>query len=350
MTINTGPNLGLMADGLIGEAHYLQFMAALRGFDGMVQPRVKDKDLTTPPGSPANGDMYIPAPGATGAWAPFVGRLVRWFTAQSVASSWESYVPKKGWRVHVEDENVDYQHNGTTWVITSAGVGNVVGPASAVDNQIALFDGVTGKLLKAGSVVGTAAYKNTGTSGDAVPLLNVANTFSAQQTIDANLVITGTARRLQGDFSNSNIFDRTCLQTSVTDGNTTMVFIPNGTSQIANVQFLGGTTAALGSRGIVGINGIAAEFTFDSTNTGGIGAILPMKFKVGGGTFLTIATSGSSTFGGPVVYAPYTLATLPDPVANVRGNIWVSNLTSGAEPCSSDGINWRQYSTRAVAS
>lgn len=31
--------------------------------------------------------------------------------------------------------------------------------------------------------LGTAAVKNTGTSGDAVPLLNVANTFSAQQTV-----------------------------------------------------------------------------------------------------------------------------------------------------------------------
>lgn len=32
--------------------------------------------------------------------------------------------------------------------------------------------------------LGTAAYKNTGASGDAVPLLNVANTWSKSQTFD----------------------------------------------------------------------------------------------------------------------------------------------------------------------
>lgn len=37
--------------------------------------------------------------------------------------------------------------------------GAVVGPASATDNGIALFDGTTGKLLKSGSAVGTMAYE-----------------------------------------------------------------------------------------------------------------------------------------------------------------------------------------------
>ncbi len=35
---------------------------------------VKDRDLTTPPGSPASGDTYIPAATATGAW---VGKEAR---------------------------------------------------------------------------------------------------------------------------------------------------------------------------------------------------------------------------------------------------------------------------------
>lgn len=41
--------------------------------------------------------------------------------------------------------------DGSTWsVINNISSGNVVGPASAVDSRIAVFDGTTGKLLKDG--------------------------------------------------------------------------------------------------------------------------------------------------------------------------------------------------------
>ncbi len=46
--------------------------------------------------------------------------------------------------------------------ITGGGGGDVVGPASATNNEVALFDGITGKLLKGGGVLGTAAAANTG--------------------------------------------------------------------------------------------------------------------------------------------------------------------------------------------
>ena len=42
---------------------------ALRLLDGLVQLSVLDRDLTTPPGSPADGDRYIVASGGTGSWA-----------------------------------------------------------------------------------------------------------------------------------------------------------------------------------------------------------------------------------------------------------------------------------------
>ena len=49
------------------------------------------------------------------------------------------------------------------------GSGDVVGPASATDGAVAKFDGTTGKLLKNGVVLGTAATVDTGTgSGNAI--------------------------------------------------------------------------------------------------------------------------------------------------------------------------------------
>ena len=41
---------------------------------------------------------------------------------------------------------------------SGSGTGDVVGPASSVNNSVALFNGTTGKLLKDGGVLGTAAF------------------------------------------------------------------------------------------------------------------------------------------------------------------------------------------------
>ena len=55
-------------------------------------------------------------------------------------------------------------YDGTNWVNANAGAGSgdVVGPASATANAVALFDGTTGKLIKDGGVLGTAAFDDTG--------------------------------------------------------------------------------------------------------------------------------------------------------------------------------------------
>lgn len=44
--------------------------------------------------------------------------------------------------------------NGTDWTSASpgAGTGDVTGPASAVDERVAVFDGITGKIIKDGGV------------------------------------------------------------------------------------------------------------------------------------------------------------------------------------------------------
>lgn len=55
------------------------------------------------------------------------------------------------------------ENQNSITISTSAGQagGDVVGPTGATDNGVALFDGVSGKLLKSGSALGTAAYQNS---------------------------------------------------------------------------------------------------------------------------------------------------------------------------------------------
>ena len=62
----------------------------------------------------------------------------------------------------------------TYWILLAAkgtdgtGTGDVVGPASAVNNQFALMSGTSGKVIKAGPVIGGAASLNVGTTAGTV--------------------------------------------------------------------------------------------------------------------------------------------------------------------------------------
>jgi len=51
---------------------------ALRILDGLVQLSVLDRDLTAPPGTPADGDRYVVASGATGDWAGWDLNIALW--------------------------------------------------------------------------------------------------------------------------------------------------------------------------------------------------------------------------------------------------------------------------------
>lgn len=72
----------------------------------------KDKDLATPPVSPAIGDTYIVAASPTGAWSGHATHIAIWN-----GSTWDFYTPIKGWRFYVDDELVYYRFNDSAWVI-----------------------------------------------------------------------------------------------------------------------------------------------------------------------------------------------------------------------------------------
>lgn len=83
---------------------------AIRALDAIVMLSVKDRDLATPPGSPANGDRYIVASSPTGAWAGQAGKIAAWQDG-----AWAFYTAKTGWRIWIEDEAVLVIFNGTAY-------------------------------------------------------------------------------------------------------------------------------------------------------------------------------------------------------------------------------------------
>jgi hypothetical protein len=74
---------------------YNEAMAAL---DQLVQPTVKSRTVTAPPGSPAPGDTYIVAPAATGAWTGKDGAFACWLNG-----AWSFRTPADGWLAYVVD-------------------------------------------------------------------------------------------------------------------------------------------------------------------------------------------------------------------------------------------------------
>lgn len=83
---------------------------ALQVLDALAQLGVKDRDLATPPGSPAEGDRYLIATSPTGAWSGHAGKI-----AVFLNGAWTILTPREGWSTWVDDENIRLSYDGSAW-------------------------------------------------------------------------------------------------------------------------------------------------------------------------------------------------------------------------------------------
>ena len=125
--------------------------------------------------------------------------------------------------------------------------------------------------------------------------LEEAQTFTANQTIGANLAFTGNARRIQGLFSGTTpVADRPLFQSSTTNESTSVAAIPNGTAQ--------------GCSFIVNNNSTPTNATFTaiyvdddecSVNASihGSGTYLPLRIFNGGGSHIVMDPTGEIGMG-----------------------------------------------------
>ncbi len=91
---------------------------ALKALDAIIHLSVLDRDLSTPPTSPNEGDRYIVANGASDDWG---GQDLKVAAFQD--GSWEFYTPNTGWLAWVADEASLVGWDGSSWVISSASAG-----------------------------------------------------------------------------------------------------------------------------------------------------------------------------------------------------------------------------------
>jgi len=85
----------------------------LRVTDTLMQTVVISRVVTAPPGSPADGDLYLVPTGGTGAWAGQDQRLAVWRADTAV---WMFISPKNGWIiVSLADGLQQYRFDNTAW-------------------------------------------------------------------------------------------------------------------------------------------------------------------------------------------------------------------------------------------
>ncbi|MBP0574526.1 DUF2793 domain-containing protein, partial [Mycobacterium tuberculosis] len=82
-----------LIDGAQAQKH-VTHNAALALLDAMVQAQVVARTWTAPPANPADGDAYLVAAGATGAWAGMAGQIAAFGNG-----AWSFLAPRPGWLV-----------------------------------------------------------------------------------------------------------------------------------------------------------------------------------------------------------------------------------------------------------
>jgi hypothetical protein len=128
---------------------------------------------------------------------------------------------------------------------------------------------------------------------------------SGNVALGGSINITGTGRRITGDFSNATVANRTMFQTSTENGNTSVGSLTNGTAQqSAFSAFNANDPSNASSMQIVcnaGESRLAAERV-------GTGTFLPMTFYTGGTERVRIGTDGqqsSAIVGASGLYPEY---------------------------------------------
>lgn len=150
-------------------------------------------------------------------------------------------------------------------------------------------------------------------------------------TVDGDITITGTGRRITGDFSNATIANRVMFQTSTVDAQTAVAVLPNGTAQFSQLQVYNNsdpTNAAL-CRMIIDSSVAGIE-----SHINGSGTYLPLRFATSGAERLRINTSGNVGIG----------TTSPSELLSVAGNATVNLYKLRANtsaPTSTDAFIYR---------
>lgn len=111
----------------------------IRTLDALVHLSVKDRDLTEPPGSPADSDRYLVAmQSASGAWTAREGKI-----AVYQDGAWAFLEPREGWVLWIEDEDVLLVYNSASWVPAANAAASVTSANGAASSMMVVEEEIT---------------------------------------------------------------------------------------------------------------------------------------------------------------------------------------------------------------
>lgn len=84
----------------------------LKRLGSIIQLYVEDRNLSTPPGSPSDGDGYIVGATPTGGWSGHEDHIAIW---DSPTAAWVFITPKIGWTCFIVDEEVLSAYLAAGW-------------------------------------------------------------------------------------------------------------------------------------------------------------------------------------------------------------------------------------------
>jgi hypothetical protein len=215
----TTPNTGIpyVPEGTQDPAAGLNL--ALNVVDALLQTAVIDMSLTAPPGSPSDGDLYIVASGATGAWAGQDNSLARYVAE---GDFWQFYAAGTNVRIvlNLNDGGL-YAWTGATWApaVAGTGSGTVTSVDVSADTSIAdVFDTSGGPVTSSGSVSITAVDAGA----DRIVFWDDSESKLRYLEVGSNLSITGTVLNANGGGGSASwggitgtLSDQTDLQSAL---------------------------------------------------------------------------------------------------------------------------------------
>lgn len=222
---------------------------AVRLLDALVQMAVISRTVTTSPASPADGDRYIVAAGATGAWATWDLNI-----AYYVDGAWMKLIPQTGWLAWIEAEATHVRWDGSAWGGLSSGGsvawGSITGTLSSqTDLQTALNGKAAVSHTHPAAEISdsTAAGRTMLTAADAAAQTALLNAFTSTLKGLAPASGGGTSAFLRADGSWTTITTANINNNAITNAKlatvTSAIFKGRLTAGTGNVEDLTGTQA-----------------------------------------------------------------------------------------------------------
>jgi len=201
------------------------------------------------------------------------------------APSWQPTIP-----VSAGVDSVAFGTTGLTPVAATAGVVSVAfgttptaaGIYSPATNQIALSTNSTQRLLI--DATGAATFSTSVTS----PSI----------TDSGNITFTGTGSRFLADFSNATLANLFAFQSNTTNGNTSVLSIPNGTGTLSYFGSLSSSdTSGTSTAIIASVQARTGEMRINSGVASVSASYAPMTFYTSGAEKMRLDTSGNVGIG-----------------------------------------------------